>query len=293
MGGAEVRRPSSQVSGRLRRVTHYSALESFDFDTALAVSNDQEVLSTAGDVDQVFEWKSVTKPLSALAILIAIDQGSLALDQVVPLDVSEDEITVKHLLAHVSGLSFDRGGRVNPVGERRIYSNWGFEELAEFVGTELNRPFDAWVRESVLEPLELDSVIFTNAAHGARGNVLDVLGLGLELAEPTLLSHALWESATTVQFPGLSGLLPGYGPQTQNDWGLGLEIKDSKTPHWTGSSNSSQTFGHFGASGSFLWVDPHHHLVAAFLGARPFGSTHLTWWPSLNDQIIAEHGNPK
>ena len=62
--------------------------------------------------------------------------------------------------------------------------------------------------------------------------------------------------ATDVQFPGLSGVLPGFGSQRPNDWGLGFEIRDGKTPHWTGSANSGRTFGHFGQSGTFLWVDP-------------------------------------
>ena len=41
-----------------------------------------------------------------------------------------------------------------------------------------------------------------------------------------------------------------------NDWGLGVELRDAKSPHWTGTRNSSRTFGHFGGSGTFLWVDP-------------------------------------
>src|SRR5205823_4513514 len=64
------------------------------------------------------------------------------------------------------------------------------------------------------------------------------------------------DEATTVQFPGLDGVLPGFGRQEPNDWGLTFELRDDKSPHWTGSSNSPRTFGHFGQSGTFLWVDP-------------------------------------
>jgi CubicO group peptidase (beta-lactamase class C family) len=41
-----------------------------------------------------------------------------------------------------------------------------------------------------------------------------------------------------------------------NDWGLGFELRDTKEPHWTGTRNSPRTYGHFGGSGSFLWLDP-------------------------------------
>ena len=39
-------------------------------------------------------------------------------------------------------------------------------------------------------------------------------------------------------------VLPGFGHQDSNDWGLGFELKDSKGPHWTGHTNAATTFGH-------------------------------------------------
>ncbi len=60
----------------------------------------------------------------------------------------------------------------------------------------------------------------------------------------------------TVAFPGLKGVLPGVGTFDPLDWGLGAELRDGKDPHWTGSRNSPATFGHFGGSGTFVWVDP-------------------------------------
>ena len=59
-----------------------------------------------------------------------------------------------------------------------------------------------------------------------------------------------------MQFPDLGGVLPGVGRFQPNDWGLGVELKDAKDPHWTGTRNSPGTFGHFGGAGGFLWVDP-------------------------------------
>ncbi len=90
-------------------------------------------------------------------------------------------------------------------------------------------------------------------------------------------------------FPGLAGVLPGFGRQNPNDWGFGVEIRDGKSPHWTGRRNSAQTFGHFGQSGTFLWVDPVAGLVLAFLGDRPFGPWATSAWPALSDAVVVAY----
>ena len=59
--------------------------------------------------------------------------------------------------------------------------------------------------------------------------------------------------------------------QRPNDWGLGFEIRDGKSPHWTGETNSAATFGHFGQSGTFLWVDPALQVACVALTDRDFG----------------------
>ncbi|MER2225108.1 MAG: serine hydrolase, partial [Rhodococcus sp. (in: high G+C Gram-positive bacteria)] len=94
--------------------------------------------------------------------------------------------------------------------------------------------------------------------------------------------------ATTVQFPGLNGILPGYGSQRPNDWGLGFEIRGDKRPHWTGLANSAATFGHFGQSGTFLWVDPTIHTACVVLTDRDFGDWAKPLWTELSDGVIGE-----
>ena len=96
--------------------------------------------------------------------------------------------------------------------------------------------------------------------------------------------------ATDVQFPGLSGVLPGFGSQRPNDWGLGFEIRDDKSPHWTGSANSGRTYGHFGQSGTFLWVDPQADLALVALADRNFGDWAYSRWPALSDEVLREFG---
>jgi CubicO group peptidase (beta-lactamase class C family) len=92
--------------------------------------------------------------------------------------------------------------------------------------------------------------------------------------------------AATVAFPGLDGVVPGYGRQRPSDWGLGFEIKDDKNPHWTGTHNSPRTFGHFGQSGTFLWVDPEARVACVVLTDRNFGAWANDAWTPFNDRVL-------
>ncbi|UFU07773.1 serine hydrolase domain-containing protein [Ruania halotolerans] len=265
----------------------YSTLDAFDFPVALAVSTRHKILSLDGDTEAVRDWKSVTKPLTALATLIAIDRGYVGLDS----PAGPEGATVRHLLAHASGLPVEDGGPVQRPGQRRVYSNVGFETLAGHVSAAVGTDFPVWTRDVVLEPLEMSSVEFQgSAAHAASGSTLDVLALGLEMLTPTLIDPELARIARSVHFEGLSGVLPGFGNQARNDWGLGYEIRGEKSPHWTPAEANPATFGHFGQSGSFVWVDPDAHLVAAFLGEKPFSADlHGQLWPRLTSEILAAH----
>ncbi|HEY6017310.1 MAG TPA: serine hydrolase, partial [Gaiellaceae bacterium] len=126
------------------------------------------------------------------------------------------------------------------------------------------------------------------AGSGAEGSLADVLALARELQEPTRIAPETLAEARTVQFPGLDGVLPGFGRQEPNDWGLGLELRDAKSPHWTGSRNSPATFGHFGRSGTFLWIDPEAGLALACLTDLDFGDWAIEAWPRLSDAVLAE-----
>ena len=114
--------------------------------------------------------------------------------------------------------------------------------------------------------------------------------LAAEWAVPTLVSAGTHRAATSVQFPGLGGVLPGFRRFDPCDWGFGVEVRGHKWPHWTGTANSSATYGHFGRSGSFLWVDPEVGVVCAGLSDRPFGLWAARSWPTLADAVIAETG---
>ena len=113
------------------------------------------------------------------------------------------------------------------------------------------------------------------------------MALGAEWARPTLLGSDTWEAARSVQFAGMAGVLPGFGPYDPCDWGLGVEVRGGKRPHWTGTTNSPATYGHFGQSGSFWWVDPAVGVLCCGLADRPFGVWASWAWPALSDAVLA------
>ncbi|MGO1283711.1 MAG: serine hydrolase domain-containing protein [Brachybacterium sp.] len=254
-----------------------------DFAHALGVSDAERPLHVQGDDTRVWDLASVSKPLAALGALIAVDRGLVDLDE----PAGPEGATVRHLLAHTAGYAFDGDEVVGGVGTRRIYSNTGFEVLAAHLEDATGYDYDDWMEQTVVQGLDLvDLEVSGSPAAGYRGSIRDLLAVGRELLAPTLIPEELWREATGVQFPGLAGILPGYGRQKPNDWGLGFEIRGQKDPHWTGANSSPQTFGHFGQSGSFLWVDPAAGLTAAFLGEQPFGPDHVKIWPGLTDALL-------
>jgi CubicO group peptidase (beta-lactamase class C family) len=252
---------------------------------AAGVVSARRTAATAGSTSKRFPWASVTKLLTALATLVAVEEGTVDLDD----PAGPPGSTVRHLLAHASGLPPDGDTPVARPGTRRIYSNRGFEVVAAEVAERAGMPFSDYLEAGVLQPLHLvDTGLEGSPASGAVGSLLDLLCVGRELLAPVLVSRETLDQATAVQFPGLAGVLPGYGQMDPNDWGLGFEIRDAKSPHWTGAGNSPATFGHFGRSGAMIWVDPAAGLACASLADRAFGPWAVEVWPRLSDAVLAE-----
>ena len=250
---------------------------------AAGVVSRRGVDASAGAAERAFPWASVTKLLVALSCLVASEEGTVGLDDA----VGPPGSTLAHLLAHASGLPFEGLQPVAPPAHRRIYSNTGMELAAEHLEARSGMHFGDYPRVGVLSPLGMNGTFFEGSpAHGASGPLVDLLALAGELLSPTLVSKATWQTATGVAWPGLVGVLPGFGRQDPCDWGLGPEIRGHKSPHWTGPLNSPSTFGHFGQSGSLLWVDPEAGVALAGVSGTSFGPWAKQAWPLLSDAVV-------
>ncbi len=247
------------------------------------------LVDTVGDIERPFAWASITKLLVTMAVLVAVEEGTISLDE----PAGPPGSTVRHLLAHASGLGPDSLVPVATPERMRIYSNIGFEVLADTLALHARMPFSDYLAGGVLNPLHMSATTLVpggSPASGARGPLHDLLLLAQELLAPSIVSPATLALATTVAFPGLRGVLPGYGRFDPCDWGLGFEVKGDKVPHWTGTQTTPATFGHFGRAGGFLWVDPLTGLACATLSNRDFGPWAVTDWSTLADAVVQDWG---
>ena len=243
-------------------------------------------LGTAGDVEREYDLASVSKLFVAYAVLVAAEEGTIELDGA----AGPEGSTFRHLLSHASGLGPD-GNRLAPPERSRIYSNGGYNLLADELARHAGMSFEQYLREAVLDPLGLSAELRGEPCGGIVGTLADLLSFGRELLAPRLLAQETLDEATSVQFPGLVGVLPGYGRMEPNDWGLGFELKDAKSPHWTGARNAAGTFGHFGSragTATFLWVDPDARIACAALADESFGDWAIEAWPPLADAVLQE-----
>lgn len=270
---------------RMSIETALAQVEQWPVDKSAAAVVTRDGVTAAGDQDAVFELASVTKLLSAYGVLMAVEEGVFELES----PLGPEGSTVRHLLAHASGVAFDSREPLRPVGDRRIYSSAGYEWLAEKVAEETGMPFSRYLTLGIFEPLGMSATeLWGSAGHEARSTAADLTAFASELLSPQLLAASTVSEAMSVQFPGLRGIVPGYGMQKPCDWGLGFEIKGEKSPHWTGETMPAETVGHFGMAGTYLWVEPSTSVAMVALSDREFGDWAKPLWAETNDAVWGE-----
>ena len=251
--------------------------------TSLAVTTPTSTVAAAGDTARVSRIASISKLLATLTALIAVEEGSITLDE----PAGRPGATVRHLLAHAAGYGFEEAEPVAGVGVRRIYSNTGIEHLADHVAAKTGMSFAQYQHEAVIAPLGMTHTELRGSpAYEVFSNVDDLVLLARECLSPMLIDASTLEQATTPQWPELKGVLPGFGSHDPNPWGLGFELKANKSPHWTAASNSPRTFGHFGGAGTYFWVDPELKVAAVAISGTPFDTWATEAWPETNQQIV-------
>lgn len=264
-------------------------IDGWDVPSAAAAVVDRDGIVTAhGPTDAAFPLASVSKVLAAIAVHIAIEEGTIGLGDDVAEAGGPEGATVRHLLAHASGLPPD-GDRtpLGPPERKRIYSNVGFEVLGDHLAGRAGMAVDDYVRAALVDPLGLGATTVAGSpAHGYTSSVDDLAALLVALHAGRLLAPTSIHAMTTPAFPDLAGVLPGYGAQDPNPWGLGVEVRGAKDPHWTAPGNSPETWGHFGRAGTFLWWDPVAALGLVVLTDREFGPWAIDAWPRLSSEVL-------
>ncbi len=252
-------------------------------------------LDTVGQVDRRFRLASISKPIAAWAILVAVEEGIVALDE--PYHEDDPTRTLRHLLAHAAGFGFESPAPIVAAERKRIYSNTGIELAAQLVERAADMPFAEYLDEAVFQPLGMaTSHLDGSPAHQVWSTADDLARFTAEVVAPALITPDNAAAAVRPHYPDLGGIVPGVGRFETSPWGLGFEIRGTKQPHWTGAHNSGSTFGHFGGAGTMMWTDP-----AATVDGTPitlialtdrrfddWAETALRVWPELSDAVLSE-----
>ncbi len=137
--------------------------------------------------DSVFELASLTKPFTATAIMLLVEEGKVGLDDKISkyLPNAPDAwsgITVRHLLTHTAGLKYDTvprfaGSRLmddttavrlesaskHPLdftpGERYQYSDTGYFLLGMIIEKAIGRRYHEFLTERIFEPLGMTATL--------------------------------------------------------------------------------------------------------------------------------------
>lgn len=147
-------------------------------------------------VDSIFDIRSVTKPITAIAIMMLMEDGKLTLNDPVAkyfaqfrrtsskAELSLDRITIRHLLTHTSGLPSERPTEIEAItikrdrtlsevvtllatqepefepGTRFRYSSGGFAILGRVIEVVTGKPYEQFVNERIFKPLGMNDSFF-------------------------------------------------------------------------------------------------------------------------------------
>lgn len=210
-----------------------------------------------------------------------------------------------------------------PPLTRVLYGNVGYGLLALVVEYVTNKTFLDALCEMVLEPLSIEGYLGdepTDEPVKIVGVMSRYVGTDLEpynslyyrllglpwsglitnadgalklvrayAGEPKgFLSDALRQEAVTSQTHDLPGGYGGRFDYPHCPWGLGVDLRGEKMPHWTPKNASARTFGHAGASGTVVWHDPDRHVSWVIFGARTADNAWLVRGASAVAEKIVE-----
>lgn len=153
----------------------------------IAVVGDANVESkTAMADDTLFGVMSMTKPISATALMILVDEGKVSIDDPVSKYIPAfanaktksgepvSDLKIRHLLTHTSGLGGDQGcyesleATANALAARPFDfqpgERWQYGPSINVVGRIVEvvsgKPFDEFLRERILDPLAMSETTF-------------------------------------------------------------------------------------------------------------------------------------
>ena len=291
-------------------------------------------------VDSIFDIRSVTKPITAIAIMMLMEDGKLTLNDPVAKfipdfkrtaskpELSPDQITIRHLLTHTAGLPFQRLPEIEDItikrdrtladvvtflakqepewepGTRFRYSSGGFAILGRIIEVVSGKPFEQFVDERIFKPLGMkDSFFFIPRekenrvatiyrVQDGKLNKWDELEAYARKAKYPAPEFGMYSTASDLaalcQMMLDGGTFKGrrilsrlsVAEMTKNQT-LNIPNANTQKPAYQGLGwglngdpmndvplTTPGSFGHNGAFGAIVWIDPKEQLIRIFLEHR-------------------------
>ena len=280
---------------------------------------------------------SLTKPITAIAVMQLVETGEVVLDEPISTYVPEFDplppgsradvapVTVRHILSHTSGLSDlpdlelrrrypTPAAMLEAVSRQRLrfepgtayaYASDPWYLLSAMIERASGMPYPAYLRERIFRLLGMHATTFDPRDPGPQllppqGSFaiedLTPAELTAMLARLAMPGGGLWSTPEDVAIFGRAALRSaGIGEarvlsphslermtrlETRDQRDVGTGERAHYGLGWSlpglagGSPASESAFGHGGATGSALLVDPGHDLITVYL---------RNWWGVESD----------
>ena len=175
-------------------------------------------------------------------------------------------------------------------GERRIYSNVGYEALAEHIAQRAETPFADSLASGVLQPLGMQAELRGSPAADLHGSLDDLVRVRARAPAPDPRRGGDSGGGDDGAVLRPRGRAAGLRPLRSEPLGPRLRAARRQVTALDRAGKSPRTFGHFGGSGTFLWVDPERGLALGVLTDLEFGDWAKEAWPRLSDAVLDQLG---
>ena len=164
--------------------------------------------------DSLFGVASVSKPVTAAAVMMLVETGKIGINQPVQKYLPEfkgegcEKILVRHLLTHTSGLPHRSEAPLLEVGQTGVrpepgremaYSNVAYDLLGEIVQRVSGQSFNDFMRQSIFEPLGMKDATFIHPGKVRERCIRPRAGTTYdwpdEVNGKTIPSSTLWATA--------------------------------------------------------------------------------------------------
>jgi CubicO group peptidase (beta-lactamase class C family) len=255
--------------------------------------------------DAVFLLASISKPMTATAVMLLSDRKQLSITDPVQKFIPEfrgggrERITIRNVLTHTSGLpdmlpqndelrkrhaplkDFVAATCATPLlfspGTKVHYQSMGILLAAEIVQRITHRPLPEFLRDQVYEPLDMRA---TSLGLGARA-ISSTMQCQVDdpndwdwnstywrnLASPWGGAHSTAANVSRFLRSFQKVLKPGTAASMTTNQTAGLNLPWGLG--WKLEEKRPRVFGHSGSTGTLAWLDPEKDLSFVLLTTKP------------------------